>query len=103
MLFRSENNPSFEVVLKSDGLLLKEEDEAIMPPVKELVVPTDDKENELLQNEYEQMEEDETVMSHGQKLVATHSRKELACSNSREKIGEKAVWQTVGAATAVEN
>ena len=49
----TEKNPSLEVVLKGDGLVQKEEDEAIMPPVKELVVPTYDKEKELLQNEDE--------------------------------------------------
>ena len=52
----TENNPSFEVVLKGDGLLQKEEGEAIMSPMKELIVPTDEKEKELLQNEDEQLE-----------------------------------------------
>ena len=74
-----ENKPSFEVVLEGDVLLQKEGDEAIMHPVKELVVPTNDEEKELLQNEDEQLEEDETIMTHGQKLVAIGSRKELAC------------------------
>ena len=40
---KEENSPSFEVFMKGDELLQKEEDEAIMRPVKEIVVPTDDK------------------------------------------------------------
>ena len=71
---KAENNPSFEVFLKGDVLLQKEEDEAIMHPVKEIFVPTDGKEKELFQNEDEQLEEDETIMSHGWKLVAIVSR-----------------------------
>ena len=59
-------------------------------------------EEELLQNEDEQLNEDETAMSHMQEIVATNSKEELACSNSPKNI-EEAVWKTVGATTAVEN
>ena len=59
-------------------------------------------EEELLQNEDEQLSEDETAMSHMQEIVAIDSKEEVACSNSPGKIEEN-VWQTVGAATTVEN
>ena len=42
-------------------------------------------------------------MSHMQEVVATDSKEELACLNSQGKFKENTVWQTVGAATTVEN
>lgn len=52
-----EKNPSFGVVLKDDEFLQKEEGEAIMPPVNELVISANDREELACSNSQEKVEE----------------------------------------------